>query len=106
AGLRVHDTTTLGVAIPPDVAIVLYQRTKDLAAHLGLEDHAVLGPIIAHELGHLLLGKEQHSVIGVMRKEMRPNDFRTADSRSMLFFAPRQAQMMKARLRERILLGK
>jgi len=103
AGLRVHDTT-LGVAIPPDMAVVLYQRTQDLAAHLGLEDHAVLGPIIAHELGHLLLGKEQHSVNGIMGKELRPNDFRPADSRTMLFFSPRQAQMMKARLRERILL--
>lgn len=102
-GLRVHDTA-LGVAIPPDVAVVLYQRTQDLAGHIGLEVHAVLGPIIAHELGHLLLGTDPHSANGIMGLELRPNDFRPADSRTTLTFAPRQAQILRARLRKRILL--
>ena len=105
AGLRVHDTT-LAVAIPPGVAIVMYQRTRDLATHLNLEDHAVLGPIIAHELGHLLLGDDPHSTKGIMAQELSPNDFRPDDSRTILFFAPRQVQIMKARLRDRILLLK
>ena len=104
-GLQLHDTT-LGVAIPPDVAVALYQRIQDVAIRLGLSEHEVLGPIIAHELGHLLLGEQRHSAAGIMGQELRANDFRPADSRTMLFFTPQQVRIMKARLRDRTLLRK
>ena len=103
-GLQLHDTT-LGVAIPPDVAVALYQRIQDVAIRLGLSEHEVLGPIVAHELGHLLLGEQRHSA-GIMGQELRANDFRPADSRTMLFFTPQQVRIMKARLRDRTLLRK
>ena len=104
-GLQLHDST-LGVTIPPDVAVALYQRTQDVAVRLGLSEHEVLGPIIAHELGHLLLGEQRHSVAGIMGQELRAKDFRPVDSRTMLFFTPQQVRIMKARLRDRILLRK
>lgn len=104
-GLRLHDTT-LGVALPPAVAVVLYQRTRDLAIRLGLSDHMVLGPVMAHEVGHLLLGEQPHAAAGIMGQELRANDFRPTRNRNALFFNARQVRLMKERLRARIIARK
>ena len=69
-----HDATSevFGVAFLSDEGTgcysdVFYDRAMELHAdwHVGLSD--ILGSVMAHELGHLLLGSNSHSPAGVMR---------------------------------------
>jgi hypothetical protein len=76
---RQTERGTGGYAIAPtdgefgSFAGVFYDRVTDVGDSIG--EAAALGHIIAHELGHLLLGTEQHSASGIMtaywsRKEL------------------------------------
>jgi hypothetical protein len=61
--------TTSGYAIGSVLASVFYGRIEDLAYGLAGDDRqtpAILGYVIAHELGHLLLGTNSHSEAGIM----------------------------------------
>src|SRR5665213_346545 len=51
----------------------------------------ILGHVIAHELGHLLLNLNGHSAHGIMRGEM---DF--IDRHDSLLFTPQQAEVLRA----------
>jgi len=51
------------------VANVYADRTRELAD--GREFEVILGRVIAHELGHLLLGKNAHSAAGIMHARWR-----------------------------------
>jgi hypothetical protein len=57
----------------------------------------MLGHVIAHELGHLLLPHGGHSVGGVMRAEWDPAQVMSA-ARGILTFTPDQAGMIRERL--------
>jgi hypothetical protein len=57
----------------------------------------VLGTVMAHELGHLLLGKNSHAETGVMRPSWNPADFAAA-SQGRLSFSDDQRHILKARL--------
>lgn len=61
--------TTFGFATGSAVASVFYPRVEDSARWLGdpPETSVILGHVIAHEIGHLLLGRESHSLTGLMR---------------------------------------
>lgn len=51
-----------------DLAVwAFYARIQDTAAMLGLDSGVLLGHVIAHELGHLLLPYDSHSQTGIMR---------------------------------------
>jgi hypothetical protein len=56
----------------------------------------ILGHVIAHELGHLLLNLNGHSAHGIMRGEM---DF--TDRHNSLLFTPQQAEVLRADVRRR-----
>ena len=64
-----------GFAVPPadggfgTFAGVFYDRVKRLGA--SINEAAALGHVIAHELGHLLLGTGQHSAGGIMQGNWR-----------------------------------
>ena len=49
------------------IATVVYPRVEQLANGDRRQLSQILGHIMAHELGHLLLGHETHSAAGVMR---------------------------------------
>ena len=49
------------------IATVIYPRVQQLANGDRRQLSQILGHIMAHELGHLLLGHETHSAAGVMR---------------------------------------
>ena len=49
------------------IATVIYPRVEQLANGDRRQLSQILGHIMAHELGHLLLGHETHSAAGVMR---------------------------------------
>lgn len=90
-----------GVAIPPLVAFVFYQRIQNLAKGRGLLESAVLGLVMAHELGHLLLGTDSHSADGIMSESLLHGAFREAEKGLFPFFTAKQAQRMRSRLLER-----
>jgi hypothetical protein len=56
----------------------------------------ILGHVIAHELGHLLLNLNGHSTHGIMRAEI---DF--TDRHDSLLFTPQQAEVLRADVRRR-----
>jgi hypothetical protein len=60
----------------------------------------VLGHVIAHEVGHLLLNQQVHSPQGIMRGEWSFVDFRDMTS-GMLLFTPQQAEFLRADVRRR-----
>jgi len=60
----------------------------------------VLGHVIAHEVGHLLLNQQVHSPHGIMRGEWSFVDFRDMTS-GMLLFSPEQAEYLRADVRSR-----
>jgi hypothetical protein len=51
------------------LATVFADRTYDAAMRTGLEWGTLLGRVIAHEVGHLVLGSRYHSAMGVMRAD-------------------------------------
>jgi hypothetical protein len=57
----------------------------------------VLGRIVAHELGHLLLGKNEHSRAGVMRAVFLPRDVQSGLADSILFL-PGEAKRIRAQV--------
>jgi hypothetical protein len=75
------DPTVAGRAARGTGRVYIYYSRVAFAAH----QHArhvgtVLGMIIAHEVGHLLLPQDSHSYVGIMRADlnltsMRPQDF-------------------------------
>jgi hypothetical protein len=59
-----------------------------------------LGVVMAHELGHLLLGMNAHSSIGIMRPLWSDDDL-VAASKGRLYFTEPQGQILRARLEPR-----
>jgi hypothetical protein len=88
---------TLGIAMPHlgsgDHAGVFLSRVRQTAArNTGIiEVPDLLGYVMAHEIGHLLLHSTTHSSEGIMRAEYRPVDLKKAGQRQ-LKFSPEQAE--------------
>jgi hypothetical protein len=82
---------TLGIAIlhpdPGDRAAVFVSRVRETAArNAGLAGvKEIMGSVMAHEIGHLLLHSNSHSSEGVMRADFRPTDLRRAVQRQLNF---------------------
>ena len=51
------------------LATVFSDRVRAAAEHVGVDAGIVLGRVMAHEVGHLLLGIDYHGANGVMRAE-------------------------------------
>jgi len=73
---------------------VLYHRLEDVCGGRSAQAAYLLGNVIAHEIGHLVLPRGTHSPIGLMVPEM---NISTATSRS-LFFTPEQGQIIRSTL--------
>lgn len=70
----------------------LQQAQEDVAIAL------LLGAVSAHELGHLLLGSNSHSRIGIMEPRWRLEGLRNIGM-GRLLFTPEQARSMRNRIR-------
>jgi hypothetical protein len=57
----------------------------------------ILGTVIAHELGHLLLGSNSHSGVGIMKAHLQGEDLHRV-SRGGLWFTNEQAERMRGKL--------
>jgi hypothetical protein len=54
----------------PERAHVLYDRVDALRARSDRSTAGILGDVIAHELGHLMLPTPGHSLRGIMRRDV------------------------------------
>jgi hypothetical protein len=63
--------------------------------------HEILGHIIAHEIGHLLLPGGKHSVSGIMRAKWGFTEWRLL-RQGEFNFAPEQTRLMRAELLRRL----
>jgi hypothetical protein len=75
---------------------VFYDRVRQFAADQACKPALVLALVLAHELGHLLLGEESHSSQGIMVPKFRTQELRRAQ-KGQLLFTPEQAQRMRER---------
>ena len=76
-------------------ASVFYEAAEDLAAGYSASNSQMLGYILVHEIGHLLLGEGSHAGKGIMRIPWRkPEMERAAEGR--LSFTAKQANRIRA----------
>ena len=91
-----------GSALLPDnegfgvLANVYVDRIRELAGRREFE--VIVGSVIAHELGHLLLGKNAHSHAGIMHARWRDQNLGLSRQAAMTFL-PVEAK----RIRENVL---
>ena len=76
---------------------IFYPRVKAYSADLGMHASQLLGHVIAHEMGHLLLPYGAHALAGVMRPEWDRAQVRHA-AEGLLTFTPDQAALIRERL--------
>ena len=89
----------MGVAMPhfgsgDHSGVYLSRVRQTVARNAGVIDISdLLGTVMAHEIGHLLLHSTIHSSEGVMRADFRPADLQKAGQRQ-LKFTPEQAEII------------
>jgi hypothetical protein len=100
AVLRHEDDRVMGIAL--DVAESpsrVYLFTRAIAAAADAYDiafHRPLAGVIAHEIGHILLGP-RHGSVGIMRASWNRQDFLRA-ARGELLFSTAEGAQMRARV--------
>ncbi|MBX7187161.1 MAG: hypothetical protein K1Y01_18615 [Vicinamibacteria bacterium] len=86
--------SVLGSASPSTGHAFIYsERVRDLALRRRIDKGVLLGRVIAHELGHLLMGGHDHSRTGLMTVGME-----TDPSGLQALFSSREARALRARL--------
>ena len=78
-------------------ANVYYQHIAASGLQSFLSNGEILGYVIAHEVGHLLLGVGSHSPAGLMCARWSPAQLRLA-SKGLVFFTVAQSALMRSRL--------
>lgn len=78
-------------------ADVFWTQTQELSASSNRAPDRILGSVMAHEMGHLLLGLHSHSVSGVMRAHWGRDELQRMEMGTLLFL-PEQGKRMRARI--------
>ena len=78
-------------------ASVFFHKVEELARGQVTLHAVLLGHIMAHEIGHLLLGSNSHSRRGVMRAQWRDSELRHAVDGKFLFTPGQRRQMRERR---------
>jgi predicted aspartyl protease len=101
-GFNKYQDRELGHADVPVLATIYYEKVvrRVYAENAESDLGTVLGALIAHELGHLLLTDPKHSTVGVMEPDWGRAQIRSARDGKLLFTA-QQAAMLKRRLEVR-----
>jgi hypothetical protein len=83
---------------------VFWKRAQELQENSNVDVAAILSSVMAHEIGHLLLGSNAHAVSGIMRAHWEASDLRRINMGALLFL-PEQGKRMRARVvQPRVLL--
>lgn len=98
-----------GFAIAPTFVTVYYDSALRLVETISDSDSylpRVLGCLIAHEIGHLLLGENQHAISGIMHARWDIQQMQLL-MKGGLQFTPQQAMQMRinSRIRTRQVTG-
>ena len=104
-----EDPATLIVKLQPESEAARY-GVGSVCGGIGFESGAIifvrrfdaiwLGYIMAHELGHILLGPNAHSIVGIMRGTLRNEDWEKA-AQGTLGFTHHQNQQIRTWIDER-----
>jgi len=101
-------TTALGFALqgfdgkPGRIANVFFHRVEETAnAGQAFRFH-ILGNVMAHEVGHLLLGTNCHSPTGIMKAKWNRQEMQPA-SQGLLGFTPKESTLMRENVLSRIM---
>ncbi len=81
-------------------ASLFYERIVQESGRLGVDASLLLGHVMAHEMGHLLLPGGSHTPTGLMKAGWDRHQSVLA-STGKLTFAPNQASLIRARLSTR-----
>ena len=104
---RKSDPMTFGFALLPEgggfgtIVNVYAHRAGELAKGREKTEAVILGHLMAHELGHLLLGVGGHSANGLMHVPWRKKELELVSQGSM-FFMPWQAEQMRTQVAARL----
>ncbi len=96
-----------GVALPGkpgalgSLAYVFAERTQRHARKIQAAEAVLLGHMMAHELGHLLLGESSHAASGIMTARFKARHLQKAGQGGLAFFEP-QARAMQAQVARRL----
>ncbi len=77
------------------LATIYADRVDSLAAQAGMDGGVLLGRVIAHEIGHLLLGAPEHGRQGLMRAVWRVEELRRERSIDWVFSGQEGALMRR-----------
>jgi hypothetical protein len=86
------------------MASVYVDRVGSMAESAGIDPAELLGRAMAHEIGHLLLGTNEHSPRGLMRASWSSDDLRRSYSTAWLFDG-REGDVMRSAIAYRIARG-
>jgi hypothetical protein len=101
------DHESFGFALQPEdggfgnVANVFSDRAGELVNRQGIVFGVMLGHLMAHELGHLLLGTGAHSSVGIMHVPWHNKELDML-SRGSMVFTPLQAERMRINIHARV----
>jgi hypothetical protein len=96
-----------GVALPGkpgalgSLAYVFAERTQRHARGIKVAEAVLLGHMMAHELGHLMLGEGSHAASGIMTARFKTRQLRDV-GRGGLGFFDAQAKAMRAQVVQRL----
>jgi hypothetical protein len=76
---------------------VFWKRAQRLHANSNVDLAGILGSVIAHEMGHLLLGSNAHAISGIMRAHWESDELHRI-AMGTLMFLPEQSKRMHARI--------
>ena len=77
---------------------IFWRRAENLHATSKVDLGSILGSVMAHELGHLLLGLHAHAFNGIMRAHWGAEELRQIGMGTLLFM-PREAELMRGKAR-------
>lgn len=93
------DSTMGYAAVAPGVggrvAYVIYDRVRDFAGDTMVDDMRMMGIVMAHEIGHLLLTHQSHSAGGLMRGRWQQSEFRPARRFDLQFSEPQAVEIRR-----------
>ena len=78
------------------VAYVIYDRVRSFASDTDVDDMRMMGIVMAHEIGHLLLARQSHSDTGLMRGNWQQSEFRADRPGDLQFSTPQAAEIRRA----------
>ena len=92
-----------GFAVPPVMANVYYEPAERLARSEGYEVTSIFAGVIAHEIGHLMLGTSSHSEMGLMQRHWGRMQLQLIRCGG-LYFTPQQSKLISAEGQRRMRL--